>query len=316
MTDTQAHRDQPDHGAPGFRHEAFFYAGADAFVRGTASFVEEGLRAGEQVMVALVPERLELLRDALGSDAARVLFADMVELGRNPARIIPAWRRFVEEHDGHATVRGIGEPIWSARGEEEVAECQRHEALLNVAFDGGRPWSLMCPYDAGALSAEVLGEARRSHPYLVDPHGASANPEYDANPAVFDGPLPEPALVDGELAFDGTTLRQARAAVSLWAAGALGASRVADLVLAVHEVVANSVRHGGGSGTLRYWRAGASAVVEVRDAGRFEKPLAGRELPPLGDEMGRGLWLAQQLCDLVQLRSSPQGSTVRLHVGG
>ncbi|MDE3086925.1 MAG: sensor histidine kinase [Acidobacteriota bacterium] len=316
MTDTQARQDQPGHGQAGFRHEAFFYSGADDFVGGTVSFVEEGLRAGQPVMVALVPEKLELLRGALGDDAARVLFADMLELGRNPARIIPAWRRFVEEHGGHATLRGIGEPIWAARDEDELVECQRHEALLNMAFDGGRPWSLLCPYDAGALGAEVLHEARRSHPYLAERHGVSASAEYVASPAVFDGPLPEPALVDGELAFDGDTLRHARAVVSLWAAGVLGAPRAGDLVLAVHEVAANSVRHGGGSGTLRYWRAGASAVVEVRDAGRFEKPLAGREMAPPGDEKGRGLWLAQQLCDLVQLRSSPQGSAVRLHVDG
>jgi anti-sigma regulatory factor (Ser/Thr protein kinase) len=29
---------------------------------------------------------------------------------------------------------------------------------------------------------------------------------------------------------------------------------------------------------------------------------------------GYGLWLANQVCDLVQVRSSPAGTTVRLHV--
>jgi anti-sigma regulatory factor (Ser/Thr protein kinase) len=316
MTDTQTRHDQHGHDAAGFHHEAFFYAGSDDFLDGTATFVEAGLRAGDPVMVALVPERLELLRRALGPDASRVRFADMLELGRNPARIIPAWRRFVDEHAGHARLRGIGEPIWASRGADELAECQRHEALLNVAFEGGRPWSLLCPYDARALSAEVLHEARRSHPFLVEQGGTSASPDYVASPAVFDGPLPEPGLVEGELAFDATTLRQARAAVSAWAAAVLQPSRAADLVLAAHEVAANSVRHGGGSGTLRYWRNGATAVVEVRDAGRFEKVLVGRQQPPLDVEMGRGLWLAHHLCDLVQLRSAPAGSTVRLHVAG
>jgi hypothetical protein len=52
---------------------------------------------------------------------------------------------------------------------------------------------------------------------------------------------------------------------------------------------------------------------EVRDAGRLDAPLAGR-LPPTGDSGGWGLWLANQLCDLVQLRSYPAGGAVRLHM--
>ena len=312
MTDTQT---RPDHRhAGGFRHGAFFYGDAGEFLDGTASFVEAGLRAGEPVMVALVPERLELLRHGLGPGAEKVRFADMLELGRNPARIIPAWRRFVDEHAGHRHLRGIGEPIWAARGADELTECPRHEALMNVAFGSGRPWSLLCPYDTASLSGDVLHEARRSHPLLLAAGGASESLDYVADPAVFDGALPEPGPVEAELAFDTTTLHRVRAAVSAWAGTILSARRTADLALAVHEVAANSVRHGGGTGSLGCWRSGPGVVVEVRDCGRFDELLVGRQLPPLDDEMGRGLWLAQQLCDLVQLRSSPEGSRVRLHV--
>ena len=312
MTETQTGPDRRHAG--GFEHEAFFYGGVGEFVEGTASFVEAGLRAGEPVMVALVPERLELLRHALGPGAGKVRFADMRELGRNPARIIPAWRRFVDEHAGHRRLRGIGEPIWAARGAEELTECQRHEALMNVAFDGGRPWSLLCPYDARSLSEDVLHEARRSHPFLAAAGGITDNLEFVVDLGVFDGALSEPGPVEAELGFDARTLRQVRAAVSAWAAAVLSAGRAADLALAAHEVAANSVRHGGGTGSLRAWRSGSGVVVEIRDGGRFETPLVGRQLPPLDDEMGRGLWLAQQLCDLVQLRSSPEGSRIRLHV--
>jgi hypothetical protein len=55
-------------------------------------------------------------------------------------------------------------------------------------------------------------------------------------------------------------------------------------------------------------------VCEVRDSGRFDSPLAGRERPR-GDQVGGwGLWLANQLCELVQVRSFPDGTVVRLHV--
>ena len=65
---------------------------------------------------------------------------------------------------------------------------------------------------------------------------------------------------------------------------------------------------------LRLWRQDASLVCEVRDAGRIIDPMAGRVVPPRGSQGGRGLWLATQFCDLVQIRTSPNGGFVRLHM--
>jgi anti-sigma regulatory factor (Ser/Thr protein kinase) len=98
------------------------------------------------------------------------------------------------------------------------------------------------------------------------------------------------------------------------AAAGLDPARTADLVLAVDEVATNSLRHGGGRGTLRIWRDGESVVCEVRDAGRIEDPMVGRERPALDRDGGRGLWMVNQLCDLVQLRTFPTGAVVRLHL--
>jgi anti-sigma regulatory factor (Ser/Thr protein kinase) len=87
-----------------------------------------------------------------------------------------------------------------------------------------------------------------------------------------------------------------------------------DLALSVTEIAANSIRHGGGAGVLRVWRDGGALVCEVRDAGRFEHPLAGRFPPPAGHDGGYGLWLVNQVCDLVQLRTFPTGNVVRIHM--
>jgi hypothetical protein len=46
----------------------------------------------------------------------------------------------------------------------------------------------------------------------------------------------------------------------------------------------------------------------------FDKPLADRERPLPDLSAPRGLWLANQLCDLVQIRSLPEGTVVRLHM--
>ena len=122
-----------------FRHEALMYANTAEFVAGTVPFIRAGVEADEPVLVVESVEKIEILRAALGKDAGSVLFADMADVGANPARIIPAWKEFVSRHGGGGRrLRGIGEPIWKGRGPAELVESQRHEALLNVAFAGGQ----------------------------------------------------------------------------------------------------------------------------------------------------------------------------------
>jgi anti-sigma regulatory factor (Ser/Thr protein kinase) len=86
----------------------------------------------------------------------------------------------------------------------------------------------------------------------------------------------------------------------------------ADLVLAASEIATNGVRHGGGWGVVRMWRDADSVVCDFRDSGRIEEPLAGRQRPSSAQTSGYGLWLANQLCDLVQIRTGPSDSNVRL----
>ena len=50
----------------------------------------------------------------------------------------------------------------------------------------------------------------------------------------------------------------------------------------------------------------------MRDTGQLDDPMVGRRQPPPTGENGRGLWLANQLCDLVQVRSTADGVVVRV----
>jgi anti-sigma regulatory factor (Ser/Thr protein kinase) len=110
-------------------------------------------------------------------------------------------------------------------------------------------------------------------------------------------------------------LRPVRRLVSTEAARAgFTSASIADLVMAVGEVATNSIQHGGGAGTLRIWRDGDVLVCEIRDRGHFDDPLADRRRPAPRQDGGRGLWLVNQLCDLVQVRSFTTGTTVRLHM--
>jgi DcmR-like sensory protein len=123
----------------GFRHEALLYAGEGDFVRWTSSFIRDGIEAGEPILVIVGAEKIADLRDELGPQSNGILFADMADVGGNPARIIPLWRAFVDEHGPvERPLRGIGEPIWAARGPAELVECERHKARLNLAFADAR----------------------------------------------------------------------------------------------------------------------------------------------------------------------------------
>ena len=306
-----------DRAAPaGFRHEAFLYAGDAEFLDGTAAFVRDGLAAGASVLVVVAAAKIARLRRRLGPAAARVEFLDMEEVGRNPARIIPAWRQYVNAQPPGQPVRGIGEAIWASRGPAELVEAQHHEALLNVAFADTPALSLLCAYDVAALAPALIDEARRTHPTVSHRGRTGPSPSYLRLPRrakPLSGPLPEPNQAPSVLGFGRAGLGEVRDLVGRQARRAGLAPRLAaDLVLAVDEVAANSIRHGGGAGTLRVWDDEHAVVCEIRDAGTLRDAMVGRERPRLLASAGRGLWLANQLCDLVQLRSSPAGTTVRL----
>jgi anti-sigma regulatory factor (Ser/Thr protein kinase) len=92
----------------------------------------------------------------------------------------------------------------------------------------------------------------------------------------------------------------------------LSQEQVEVLELAASELATNSIRHGGGTGTVAMWLERGAVVVEFSDSGHVADPLVGRLTPPVDAEGGRGVFLVNQLCDLVQLRSSPTGTTVRV----
>ncbi len=110
-------------------------------------------------------------------------------------------------------------------------------------------------------------------------------------------------------------LSQVRALVLQQARTAgLTEGRANDLVLAVSEVAANTLRHTKSSGTLTVWHDDNEIVCEIRDGGTISDPLVGTRRPAPDALGGHGLWLVRQVCDLVELNSDANGTTVRMHM--
>ena len=305
----------PVRALPPFRHTVLLYAGINGFLDAVLPIVRQAATDGAAVKVAVERTRLEALTEALGELAEHIELVDMASVGANPARIIAAWRDFVTDntHTGTRMV-GIGEPVWPARSPAELSECQLHESLLNTAFADAVDFQLFCPYDTTTLPPSVLAAAAKSHPSRQQDGVRTASADYDPNDDLFAASLPEPPASAPAFTFAAGDLDATRAVVARHAGHAgLPAPRTQALVLAVNEAAANSIRHGGGRGTLRIWQDPESLVCEVRDAGHIASGLVGRERPAADSEDGRGLWLVHHLCDLVQIRSNSGGTAVRMH---
>jgi anti-sigma regulatory factor (Ser/Thr protein kinase) len=130
---------------------------------------------------------------------------------------------------------------------------------------------------------------------------------------MFGLPLTLPA--DAMLFAYTTNLSEVRALAERHARMAgLPNDRVADFVIAVAEVAANTVRHAKSRGFMEIWQRADEIVCEIRDAGVITDPLAGRKPPAPGASGGHGLWIVYQVCDHVDLHSDENGTVIRLHM--
>ena len=97
--------------------------------------------------------------------------------------------------------------------------------------------------------------------------------------------------------------------------GVLGSLHCAsDLVLAISELAANTLRYTGGGGTVQFWGTSDRVICQVSDTGQITDPLARHRVPPDEELGGKGLWLVNQVCDLVQARTGRAGTVTRLHM--
>jgi anti-sigma regulatory factor (Ser/Thr protein kinase) len=304
-------------------HDAMFYGSDDEFVSALIPFARDGLERDEAVVAAVTPANIDLLRDALGPDASAVSFLDRDEWYQRPATTVAGWLRLLAgaADRGQSRARLIGEvgfgkapnhPTWT-----------RYEAALNDVFAQAPAW-IVCPYDTRVVPASLLGEARRTHPAIFHPEPRRSDGYL--TPAQFLDAVPEPmppvsgaptVRLDINSLDVSTGVAPARHAVSavIAAGGWSGLDRGDDLILAMSEIVTNSIRYGRGRRELRVWTDRDTVTCEVRDDGAGPAdPLVGYR-PPRPDTVGgRGMWIARQLCDALAVTRSGSSTVVRFAV--
>jgi hypothetical protein len=299
-----------------YRHEALLWRSESEFVAGTLPFVTDGLEAGEAVMVAATPALIRLLVGELGPAGDLVEFVDTVDLGRNPARLMPPWLRFLDRSTRSGqSARGIGGPVLAGRRPAEVLEAQFHEALLNVAVDPQTPFWLLCPYDVRQLSPAVVEDVSRNHAVLIEADQREESATFAGRSQadlIFSTDLPPLLGKPDQLYFNRAGLQRVIPFVTARAHFAgVPEQQAGALAVAVHQLALSSLSRGAAGGVVSVCLQHHSFVCEVHDHTRTDDPLLGRQQSPSRDRSG--MWFANQVCDLVQLRSTPSGTTVRLH---
>jgi anti-sigma regulatory factor (Ser/Thr protein kinase) len=302
-------------GGESLSHLAYFYDDDRDYLSYLSAFALAGLRSAEPVFLAVPGHKSALLRQRLGGESNLLRYGAMTETGRNPARLIPELKGFIDEHRGRR-VRCVSEAIWPDRSAAELCEATRHEALLNLAFASSAA-TIVCPYDVGRLAPSVAGGAERTHPAFLRNGRAQSAAGYAGRgvvPAECEDPLPAPPDDAQVLAYE-TSLRPVRELVASHGAGLrMAGERITNLVIAAGEITANTLRHTGAGGTFWVWHTGEEIICQARDQGWIADPLAGRRRrSPEGP--GHGLWVVNQVCDLVEIRTSQAaGTIIRLHM--
>jgi Anti-sigma regulatory factor (Ser/Thr protein kinase) len=96
------------------------------------------------------------------------------------------------------------------------------------------------------------------------------------------------------------------------ACGLVG-GRLEDFVVAVNEIAANAVLHGGGSGRLALWRSGTELVCEIADRGAgIPRGQLENATEDLLRRTGRGLLLARALAGSLTISHDAGPAVVRL----
>jgi anti-sigma regulatory factor (Ser/Thr protein kinase) len=302
----------------GFCHDVGFYASDAELCSLVVPFVEEGLAAGEHVVLACDPATARYLRRQLGGAFAALQLLDASCYDR-PSKTLAHWRGLAEgsTRAGAARLRVVGVAPHLGQPRAFVG-WDRYEAAIDETLGDVAMWG-RCLYDLRLAPLEVVTLARRCHRYLAQPSRCSQlNARYDPprHLGEFLCPPRDPLeSLPADLELSNPLPGEVRASLRALAGGRFSSMQLDDMCLAATEAVTNAYLHGMPPVRVGIWVARERMVVVVQDAGSGPSdPLVGLRCRQRGDG-GRGLWLMHQLEVDVALIASADGFTARLSAG-
>lgn len=160
-------------------HRLLTYGSDEEYLAGAIPFFAEGMERSDCLLAVTTGEQIELLRDSLADRADNVEFADSTDWYRSPGTAMDGYRTFVNEklEAGAAWIRIVAEIAPGSRSDAEIPAWTRYESFVNVAF-ASSPTSFICTYDDRSWPADVIADARRTHPEVADGAAATVNREY------------------------------------------------------------------------------------------------------------------------------------------
>lgn len=303
----------------GYLHEMGVYGSDEEFRDLICPFALGGLEAGEPVVFAYDPYKMDLLRQWLPDDPSFTFVTDTGPYA-TPAKALVGWRKLVKGHleVGAPRVRIAGNVPHPGYG-RSYAGWDRYEAAIDRAL-GDLPVWAPCLYDERIAPLDVLETARQRHHHFLERDGAHrANSAFDPVERLADFLSPDLDPLESTtpaLELVDPTPAQARAAARQLSDEILDLDQAHELTFALSEAVTNAFVHGVPPVTVRFWAGAERIVVNVHDNGEGPvDPLAG--LVPGQDHptSGSGLWIAHRLDIDVAIVVSGAGCTVRLRAG-
>ncbi|MCO1654606.1 MEDS domain-containing protein [Pseudonocardia humida] len=291
-----------------------FYDSEDTLQQVAGRYLREGLSLGERLFAVVSPGTRDLLRAALGSDAAgQVDWATDISF-RDLGAVSHGYRRlFRERREAGTTVRLISEYHDDVHGTPNVDRVEswvRLDAAGNeVLSPFGHRWA--CLYDVRTLPGPLLDRVRRVHPAMLRADGpAVGNPDY-LEPADYLAAHPERLPpVPGDTGVDlvlhtAEQLRDLRRALRDWIARLPVRARGVDpshggaVLLAVGEAATNALQHGHPPVRIRAWAVDDG--VRVRVDGRSDGAIPATAGYWADGSTGIGLLLVRGIADTVRV---------------
>jgi len=308
-------------GSVGYLHEAGFYGSDDEFCALIVPFVEDGLAAGEPVIIGYDERKAGLLRSWL-PDPSAVNFLGDKSLYASPAGAIASYSKLFDGYlsEGAGRIRVAGDVPNPGNG-SRFEGWDRYEAALNTVWDDLPVWAL-CLYDTATAPAGVLRVVEQTHPQIRLPGGSRRGGRGYRDPSEFRGlPVPPDPLERSapavEIVFGSAA--EARHAVEQAGRGHVAEEVLQDFLIGASEAVSNALLYGQPPVTVRIWSGPGRLVVSVHDQGPGPADRLAGLVPAsqrgTGVGMGLGLWVMHQLDLDVALCYGDDGFTVRLSGG-